>query len=159
MKWGMEELLPHRPPMVLIDEIESFEPEARTLWARFTVTKAQVFFLAGENGEGGVPNWAAIEYMAQTAAALAGCHDRMLAPDRPARPGLLLGTRRLELGLERFEEGRVYRVRAVNAFSDSDAASFECAIFDEAGKEVASAILNAYRPPNLKDFLMEQAKA
>ena len=156
--WTLEELLPHRPPMLLIDAVEEFDPEAKSLTARVTVAPGQIFFVAGPDGAGGVPNWVAIEYMAQTCAALAGCWDRHVAPDRPARPGLLLGTRKLVLGLDRFEAGRTYHVTAVNAFWDADAASFECAVCDESGAEVASAVLNAYRPPDLEGFLKEQAK-
>jgi len=157
MNWSLEELLPHRPPMVLIDEVESFDPATKTLTAKVTVTPGQIFFLTGADGAAGVPNWAAIEYMAQTCAALAGCWDRHVAPDQPARPGLLLGTRKLALELDRFEAGRTYHVTAVNAFWDADAASFECAIRDDAGTEVASAVLSAYRPPDLEGFLKEQA--
>ena len=160
MSWTLEELLPHRPPMVLVDAVESFDPEAKRLTARVTVTPAQIFhFDPGADGaEAGVPNWVAIEYMAQTCAALAGYWDRHVAPDQPARPGLLLGTRKLTLGLDRFAAGQVYHVTAVNAFSDSDAASFECFIADDSGTEVASAILSAYRPPDLETFLKEQAR-
>ena len=150
--WPIDELIPHRPPMRLIDEVESFDAEAKRLVARVTVTDRQLFFTAG-----GVPNWVAIEYMAQTSAALAGCYDKFVAPEGQARPGLLLGTRRLELHLERFEEGRTYRIIAENEFCDSDAASFSCRIEDEDGKVVATANLNAYRPTDFKKFLKEQA--
>lgn len=150
----LDELLPHRPPMVLIDAVESFDAEAKRLVARVTIGENQLFF----DGQG-VPNWAAIEYMAQTAAALVGYYDRHVAPGQPARPGLLLGTRRLDLKLARFEAGKTYRIVAENAFSDSDAASFVCRIDDEAGETVATANLNAYRPPDMEQFLKEQVKA
>ena len=149
----LEELLPHRPPMVLIDAVESFDAEAKSLVARVTIGENQLFF----DGEG-VPNWVAIEYMAQTAAALVGYHDKHVAPGQPARPGLLLGTRKLDMKLERFEAGKTYRIVAENAFSDSDAASFVCRIDDETGATVATANLNAYRPPDMEQFLKEQMK-
>jgi len=155
MDGTLEDLLPHRPPMTLIDEVESFDPEAKTLTAKVTITPAQIFHFGAEEG---VPNWVAIEYMAQASAALAGCHDRHVAPDAPARPGLLLGTRRLELKLDRFETGRTYRVTATTAFWDQDAAAFDCLIRDDAGEVVATATLNAYRPPDFEGFLKEQAE-
>lgn len=154
MSWTLDELLPHRAPMMLIDGIESFDPERRALTATVLIGPNQLLF---SPSIGGVPNWVAIEYMAQTCAALAGCFDKTVAPDQPARPGLLLGTRKLELNLERFEAGRTYRITSVNAFQDSDAAAFECSIADETGNVVATATLNAYRPPNLENFLREQA--
>ena len=149
----LEELLPHRPPMVLIDAVESFDAESKSLVARVTIGEKQLFF----DGEG-VPNWVAIEYMAQTAAALVGYYDKHVAPGQPARPGLLLGTRKLDMKLERFEAGKTYRIVAENAFSDSDAASFVCRIDDETGATVATANLNAYRPPDMEQFLKEQMK-
>ena len=149
----MEELLPHRPPMVLIDAVELFDAEAKRLVARVTIGENQLFF----DGQG-VPNWTAIEYMAQTAAALVGYYDRHVEPDRPVRPGLLLGTRKLDLKLERFEAGKTYRISAENAFCDSDAAAFLCSIEDDAGNTVATASLNAYRPQDMEKFLKEQVK-
>lgn len=153
--WALADLIPHRAPMALLDAIESFDAEAKTLVARVAITEGQLFYSAAE---GGVPNWVAIEYMAQASAALAGCYDRVTAPDRPARPGLLLGSRRLDLRLTHFEAGRTYWVSAANAFWDNDAAAFTCAIRDDAGAVVAEATLNAYRPPDFEGFLKEQAK-
>lgn len=153
--WTLEELLPHRAPMLLLDAVESFDPQSRTLTARVVVTPGQVALFGDAEG---VPNWVAIEYMAQASAALAGCYDRHVAPERAARPGLLLGTRRLDLGPARFEAGRVYHVTAVNAFWDADAAAFACAVRDDQGNEVASATLNAYRPQDFRGFLKEQAR-
>lgn len=152
MEWPLEELLPHRAPMVFIDEVVSFSAEERKLVAKVEIGPKHILFV-----DGGVPNWAAIEFMAQASAALAGHWDKSIAPDQPSRPGLLLGTRRLELGLTKFEAGRTYLVTSVNSFSDADAASFECSIADEDGQVVATATLNAYRPPDLGAFLRKQA--
>ena len=128
---------------------------ARRLTARVRVTPEQVALFGDAEG---APNWVAIEYMAQTAAALVGYYDRHVAPGQPVRPGLLLGTRKLDLKLERFEAGKTYHVVAENAFSDSDAASFVCRIEDDTGETVATANLNAYRPPDMEQFLKEQVK-
>jgi len=156
MTYSLDELLPHRAPMVFLDGIESFDAEARTLTATVSITPKHVLY---SQMLGGVPNWAAIEFMAQASAALAGCFDKTQEPDRPARPGLLLGTRRLDLHVDSFVSGRTYRVTASCAFWDADAAAFECRIVDEDGTVVAEATLNAYRPPDFKEFLMEQAKS
>ncbi len=158
MNWTLEELLPHRPPMALIDAVESFDFAAKTLTATVTVSPEQIFHFTGTDSEAGVPNWVAIEYMAQASAALVSACDKSRMPDQPVRPGLLLGTRRLDLRLARFESGRTYRVTAAIAFWDADAAAFTCAIRDEGGNEVATATLNAYRPPNFEDFLKEQTR-
>ncbi len=149
----LEELIPHRPPMVLIDAVESFDAAAKRLVARVTIGENQLFCTSD-----GVPNWVAIEYMAQAAAALVGFYDKVTAPGAPARPGLLLGTRRLDLKLDRFEKGKTYFISAENVFSDDEAASFICSIQDAAGDTVATATLSAYRPPDIEQFIKEQVK-
>ena len=139
----LEELLPHRPPMVLIDEIVGYDLAARQLTAAVTVRD--------EWRE----NWVAVEFMAQTAAALAGLFDRESGARGAARPGFLLGTRKLTLPPEDFTVGRRYLVTAENVFHDDESASFACTVRD--GEEVvASAVLNAYRPDDLDAFLRQQ---
>ena len=147
-------LLPHRPPMVLIDGVETFDPAAKRVVVSTKIDGSNIFF-----SDGGVPAWVAIEYMAQAAAALVGLRDRSLSPDCAPRPGVLLGTRRMELALSRFVAGETYRISSECVFEDAEAASFLCEIRDAADSVVASATLNAYRPPDMAKFLEEQASA
>ena len=154
MNWSLEELLPHRAPMVFLDAVESFDSVERSLTATVSITPAHVLY---SPTLGGVPNWAAIEFMAQAAAALAGCFDKERDPAQPARPGLLLGTRRLTLHADSFAAGRTYRVTAASTFWDAETAAFACTIVDDADTVVAEAALNAYRPPDFGAFLKEQA--
>ena len=141
--YRLEDLIPHRPPMVLLDEIVSFDESDRSLVAATTARE--------EWSE----NWAAIEYMAQAAAALAGVFDQMENPSSPAKPGFLLGTRKLQLDFTRFEVGRRYFVSVRNEFFDVESASFSCEIRD-GEKVIATAILNAYRPASVTEFLQSQ---
>lgn len=153
MTWSLDDLLPHRVPMVLIDDVESFDPVARSLTARVSITPDHVLYSTALRG---VPNWAAIEFMAQAAAALAGCIDKERDPSQPARPGLLLGTRRLDLRTDCFAAGRTYMVKVVSTFVDDETAAFACTIEDDSGSVVAEAALNAYRPPDFGKFIKEQ---
>ena len=134
--WKVEDLIPHRPPMVLIDNIESVNLESDSLVASFT---------AKEQWRG---NWFAIEYMAQTAAALAGAFDKVSDDGARGRPGLLLGTRRLELGIAEFVPGVHYFVKAVREYVDGDSAAFACEIWKAGGESQSpkcTATLTAYR--------------
>jgi predicted hotdog family 3-hydroxylacyl-ACP dehydratase len=126
--------------MVLLDGIVSFDETGRELVAAATIRE-------GWNG-----NWVAVELMAQASAALAGIFDRIASPGRPARPGFLLGTRRLSLDVPAFEVGRRYLVRSRNEFSDGESASFDCAVLD-GERPVAHAILSAYCPADAAAFL------
>ncbi|MBR6588101.1 MAG: hypothetical protein IKK82_11860 [Kiritimatiellae bacterium] len=123
--WKVEDLVPHRPPMVLIDDIESVDLETSSLVSSFT---------AKEQWRG---NWFALEYMAQTAAALAGAFDKAEDDGAEGHPGLLLGTRRLDLGIAEFVPGVRYFVKAVREYVDGDCAAFACEIW-EADKESQS---------------------
>ena len=154
MTWSLDDLLPHRAPMVLIDDVESFDPVARSLTAGVSITPDHVLYSTALRG---VPNWAAIEFMAQAAAVLAGCIDKERDPSQPARPGLLLGTRRLDLRTDSFAAGRTYSVNVISAFWDDETASFACTVADDSGTVVAEAVLNAYRPKDFAKFLTEQA--
>jgi predicted hotdog family 3-hydroxylacyl-ACP dehydratase len=129
--------------MALIDEVVSVDLSKGTIVAAFAARR--------EWSE----NWAAIEYMAQAAAALVGAADRAKGYSGAPRPGFLLGTRRLELSLARFEPGKRYEARAKSVFADADSASFECEIADGA-VIVARATLNAFRPPDAAAFLEGQ---
>ena len=134
--WKVEDLIPHRPPMILIDSIESVDLESATAVARFA---------AREQWRG---NWFSLEYMAQTAAALAGAFDKAADESAVGRPGFLLGTRKLELGIEEFVPGEEYIVKAVREYADGDSAAFSCEIRKavDDGK-TCTAMLTAYRPP------------
>lgn len=145
-------LLPHRPPMVLIDGVEAFDPAAKRVVVSVKIDDSNPLF-----SDGGVPSWVAIEYMAQASAALVGLRDRSRVPDCAPRAGMLLGTRRMDVGLPRFVAGETYHASAECVFEDSDAASFQCEIRDAADCVVASATLNAYRPPDMAAFLKEHA--
>lgn len=153
MTWTLDELLPHRAPMVFIDGVESFDSVARSLTAKISITPDHVLY---STALGGVPNWAAIEFMAQAAAALAGCIDKERVPDATPRPGLLLGTRRLDLRTDCFAAGRTYMVKVVSTFWDDETAAFACTIEDDSGSIVAEAALNAYRPSDFGKFIKEQ---
>lgn len=140
----LDDLLPHRPPMVLVDDVVAYDATRRQVTVAATIR------------EPWSENWVAIELMAQTAAALAGLFDRQEGASGCPRPGFLLGTRKLTLRVPRFEVGRRYLISATNEFCDDETASFACQINDEAGNVVATAVLTAYRPENLSAFLSEQ---
>lgn len=147
------ELLPHKDQMILIDEVVSFSEEKKCIEVAVNVTEESTFYDATIEG---VPNLIAIEYMAQASAALAEMAQKIKYPSAPPRPGILLGTRKLDLSIEKFEVGKRYFVSAKDVFDDGTTASFECAVKDESGEIVATAALTAYRPEDFTEFLKER---
>lgn len=137
----VSELLPHRPPMIVIDEVVA----AGNGWVetRTRVTAEHVLF---DTNARELPGWALIELMAQTAAVFGGLPDH--AEQRAIRIGYLLGTRRFELFKRGVSENAVLHVRAVREFHDPDGmGAFDCTV-SHGGDTVAEARLNVYQTDN-----------
>lgn len=139
--YRLEDVIPHRPPMVLIDDILECDTTAGSIVVQAIIRKE---WTSSES---------AIELMAQSAAALAGAADIADGYTGAPKPGFLLGTRKMELFVPEFVPGEKCTVKAERIFSDEDAASFECSVMKEDGSLAAKAVLNAYRPPDIGEFL------
>lgn len=138
--------VPHRPPLLLVDEVLAHGPS--TLTARLTVRDEPPF----GDGEGGVPAYLGIEYMAQTIAAYSGMQRaaRGLAPSI----GLLVGSRRYVPSVMRFIAGSTLTVSTVEKLSEyADMNVFACRIADETGSVLAEADIKAYQPEDIAQYL------
>jgi predicted hotdog family 3-hydroxylacyl-ACP dehydratase len=131
----VRELLPHDPPMVLLDRAISFEDA--TLIAEVDVRADSI--LCQENG---VPGWVGIEYMAQAVAAHAGCQARL--EGKPPSIGYLLGTRSYKCSLAAFPVGETLQVHIESLYVEMALGAFACRI--DMGETVASATINVYQP-------------
>ena len=134
------ELLPHRPPMVMLAQVVSVETPGEAVAVADT-SSGSVFHDAGL---GGVPACVALEYMAQTMALAVGAERRRKG--EPPKVGFVLGARRLDVTVPAFESGKRYVVRATCACADDALASFDCSITGPEGETVATATLTAYQP-------------
>ena len=137
----LADLLPHRPPMILLAELISVE-ESGGASAVADTSPGCIFY---DSELKGVPACAALEYMAQTMALAVGAGQRRqrLSP----KLGFVLGTRRMEVKVATFESGKRYVVNAKCDYDDNEVASFDCSITDPDGVTVATALLTAYQPP------------
>lgn len=96
--------LPHQPPMIFIDKLLDYQDG--TLTAEVTITASSPYF---DPKIDAVPNYVAIEYMAQTMAALAGIEARLSQQD--LRIGFLLGSRKLKLHQPHYLQGGCYQIK------------------------------------------------
>lgn len=129
------ELLPHRGPALLLDEVIAHAPERVT--CRVTLREGAAYACDGR-----VPAIVAIEYMAQTIGAWVGL--RALARGEPVRIGFLLGTRELRLDVESFAVGDVLEIDAEHVWGDSALGSFRCVV-RRASDVLAEATINAFQ--------------
>jgi predicted hotdog family 3-hydroxylacyl-ACP dehydratase len=130
----LAELVPHRPPMILLDELLEWAPGRARCAVRLHPGSP---FMEG----GRVRAVVALEYMAQAAAVCAGMEARQ-AGLRPAS-GFLVGARELELSVGHLQAGDALVVEAEHEQGDERLACFRCRV--RRGEEpVAAALLNVY---------------
>ncbi len=145
MEQNLEKILPHSRPMIMIDSIDEINIEEGYIISSVTINEDKIFFDKTLNGTDALLG---IEFMAQT---IAGCSFFKYNIDKP-KIGFLLGTRSYKCSLEKFENGKTYSVKARELYCDKELVSYECFIYNE-GMEVASAVINAYQPQNVDEFL------
>ena len=134
------ELLPHKPPMLLLTSCGTADGERVT--ARCTVGEQCRLFQLPDGRYG---TWMLIELMAQTVGIYAGLKNR--ASGSAPRIGFLLGTRKFNVHTQYLAEGDVIDLSAECIFyADSGLPSqFDCRAYI-AGREIASANLTVYQP-------------
>jgi predicted hotdog family 3-hydroxylacyl-ACP dehydratase len=138
------ELVPHRPPMLLLDRVLSYDGE-RVVCE--TVLEAGSPFVE----QGRVPAVVGIEYMAQAAAAFAGIEQ--VQRGEAASIGLLIGSRYYSCMLETFPFGTPLVVEVRLALRDEeDFAAYRCALSAHS-QPIAECTLKAYRPRDIRPFL------
>ena len=148
--YPIEDTVPHRPPMVLIDEIVA--RESGRIATAVTVRPDELFFRPGQ----GLPVHVALEWMAQTCAAYGGAEARD-AGGTP-RIGFLLGTRDFRATRSWLSEGERFEITAVLDFHDDELASFSCGVTDARnGQSVASASLTVFHPRDARSVISGEA--
>jgi predicted hotdog family 3-hydroxylacyl-ACP dehydratase len=133
--YSVAELLPHKPPMVLIDEVRGWDHGR--LEASVAIRPGIPFYEPAR----GVAAHVGIEYMAQSCGAYAGLEA--IRAGLPVQLGLLLGTRRYLSKVGWFEPGQQLRVAITELFRDGSIGLFDCYIRYE-GRILASAQLSVY---------------
>lgn len=86
---GAEALIPHRPPMRLVDRLVAFDGQAGVVEARVAADGLLV------DADGHLAPVAAVEFLAQAFAAVKGYADRLQG--LPVKRGFLVGSRRVRL--------------------------------------------------------------
>ena len=134
----IEQLLPHAPPMVLLDRV--IEAAEEHLTATVAIRVDSEFCREGHVGA-----WVGIEYMAQAVAAWSGWRARERGD--AVKIGFLLGTRRYEAHVGHFSIGDALCIRVEREFqADNGLARFRAQI--HRGDELcAEASISVYEPP------------
>jgi len=131
-------LVPHQPPMRLLDAVLEAGSEHCTALAR---VDPRAWYA---DPDGAMPAWFGLELMAQTIAAFSGHRHKDAGP--PAKFGYLLGTREYRCEVAAFPAGAVLEVEARVHYADGCGLSaFACEVRRD-GAVLAHAILKVYEP-------------
>jgi predicted hotdog family 3-hydroxylacyl-ACP dehydratase len=132
------ELVPHRPPMLLLDRVLSYDGECVVCE---TVLGPDAPFAE----QGHVPALVGIEYMAQTIAAGAGLSAREKG-STSGQMGFLLGCRSLTIAVDSFDVGDRLTIEARRTFGETALGNFACKV--QRGAEVlVEGALTVYQGP------------
>jgi predicted hotdog family 3-hydroxylacyl-ACP dehydratase len=132
---AIRELVPQRPPMLLLGDVVAWTGEVLTCAA---TVSAEWLLVEGD----GMPAAGLLEVMAQAVAAMHGLQGR--ARGEPVRVGLLLGCRELALHVPRVRVGAALRVQAAQGFGMDAMAEFHCRV-DADGVCLAEGTLHVVR--------------
>lgn len=136
-------LLPHSGRMRLLSRVVEHVPE-RTVCA-VEVSDSGLFAEA----DGSVPAWVGLEYMAQCVAAHSGLVARALGV--PRERGLLLGTKRTELLVDRFAPEARLSVVSEHLRGERGLVWFDCRVDDADGTLLARGKLSVYAMPEQEE--------
>ena len=143
----IEDVLPHRGNMLLIDCLIEFNNESTI--AEYS-PKSDAWYL---DAEGNMPAWIGIELMAQTIAAHVGELKRR--EGKPQKNGVLVGTRRYRSSIPSFASNVPLRICVAIAYQDqSGLAAYDCNITCS-DTILAEATLKVFEPDNFQTFLQE----
>lgn len=146
----IEELLPHRGTMLLLDAVNDWDAESATASAP---VRADAWYAEPE----GMPARIGIELMAQTIAA----HVGLVARSRGAAPkhGVLLGTRAYQVTMTHFPAGESLTVTTHLILRDaSGLGAYDCSI-QRHGQTVATATIKVFEPEDFAAFLAQAENA
>jgi predicted hotdog family 3-hydroxylacyl-ACP dehydratase len=130
---SVAELVPHEPPMLLVDELLEWSADAALVGATI---RAGSPFVSGDR----MPATILLEHMAQAIAVANGMADRV-AGRASGQIGLLLGTRELELFCDELSVGDALELRVVREFADERLARYACTAARD-GELLARATIN-----------------
>lgn len=147
----LETILPHKKPMILIDDVIDYSVDEGWLKSVVTISRDSKFY---DKTIGGISSLVGIEYMAQTI----GCYAYFKAGAGIPIHGFLLGTRLYNNKYDVFKENETLEILVKEIYSSDEITSFECFIYNQ-GDEVASATVNVYQGVNQGADVKEWVKA
>ena len=149
--YTIDEVLPHKKPMILIDTL--FNYDAESAHCQVNITENSPFY---DHHKNGVPSYIGCEYMAQTIAAFAGAHA--LDKNKEVSIGFLLGTRKYKTLQHYFPLNEQLNINIKELYKeDSGLSVFECEISSSNKALFAQANINVFQPQDARAFIKDNS--
>jgi predicted hotdog family 3-hydroxylacyl-ACP dehydratase len=147
----IESIIPHRGTMLLIDSVVACSGESLTACA---TVRADAWYA---DAQGAMPAWIGIEVMAQAIAAHVGL--MAMRDGSPARPGVLLGTRRYQAMRPAFASGAPLYVTVNELLRGAEGhGAYGCTIGQD-GVLCAEATVKVFQPRDFQTFIEETSRS
>ena len=147
--YAIEEVVPHKHPMILIDELISYD--LTKACCQVTITTNSNFYNPVIKS---VPNYVALEYMAQSIAAFANANEKDLGGE--VAIGFLVSSRKFKVLQGNFSLGMQLQIFVEQLYDeDSGLSAFSCVVKHHE-KIMAEAKINIFQPSDARTFLAQQ---
>jgi predicted hotdog family 3-hydroxylacyl-ACP dehydratase len=134
---AISELVPQKPPMLLLDHVVTFGDDRVTCSA--TPSEDSIFFTDGQ-----IPAVLTLEYMAQAVATYVGL-TRHGEGGKP-KIGYIISARNFEVCTDHLALGQELTIQAQMSWSDDVTAKFDCQV-SQGERQLASTQLTVFEPP------------
>lgn len=134
-KAELDQYMPHKEKMYLLSRVLDYDVENSKITTQCDVSKENIFF---DEEEGGIPNWAGFELMAQSISALTGISNALRG--RTPLPGMILSVSEFISSVDFYKEGETVTMRVEKDYYDAETNIFRylCWIFKD-DEEIVSA--------------------
>lgn len=146
--YNLEDILPQRPPMILLSRVIEFDLKAKTIISEVDISSKSMFF---DSATKGVPSYAGLEYIAQTIGCLFGIED--LISGKIPQIEFMIGSKNFEIFIQTFSEFCTYRILVEQQFSLENMSVFYGKILNDENYVYAQGDVKVYRSENNNIFM------
>ncbi|MHA6832514.1 hotdog family protein [Ralstonia pseudosolanacearum] len=141
----IEDVLPHRGSMLLLAHVDTWDDETLRACAHVDPTAWYA------DADGAMPAWFGIELMAQAIAAHVGLLS--MRDGHPARPGVLLGSRKYEAHAPAFAPDQPLSIAVQEVLRSTEGHGAYACTIAAGGRDLAQAVIKVYQPTDFQAFI------
>ncbi len=146
--YNLEDILPQRPPMILLSRVLEFDLKTKTAISEVDISSSSMFF---DSATKGVPSYVGLEYIAQTIGCLFGIED--LISGKILQIEYMIGSKNFETFAQTFAEFCAYRILVEHQFSLENMSVFYGKILSDENYIYAEGDMKVYRSVNNNIFM------